>query len=204
MTRAVRLLAVSSIALASGFKPPHSIQRTAPAPLARLTSVEDLAVARASASPAEQVVVFFQNAKCRRCKATYARFEQLTRESTDADTRFFNIFVDDDATNRLACSQGIKYLPAIRVFSSNDDVDTCIVRCSSRGTGRVVSLSELREDLQACADDACAAPAAYADQPFVQVHATPSADLIYAALPVSFIYVMMERMGSIEADLFGI
>ena len=196
MLRLIIFLLGSSVA--NCFKAPNSVARHVP--IVRLACAEDLAVARAAASPSERVVVFFQALKCRRCRATHVRYEQLAREWPDADTHFFDIAVEDDEINRLATAQGIKYLPAIRVFTSGDDANAaCAVRCGSRGTGRVVNLSELRQDLQACMS--CDAEEG---QPTIQVHGTPGADLIYAALPVSLVYVLMERLSGIEADLFGI
>ena len=168
----------------------------------RVASLEELAVAKATSKAS---VVHFHSLHCRRCRATRASFERLAREWSDApSTRFFHVLVEDDATNQLAAEQGIDHLPAIRVYSSGGDAESqaCEVSCAPRGTGLTRNFADLREAVQACIQ-ACTACGRTGETPAedVQVYATPTADLVYAALPVSLVYVLVDKLGGIEADL---
>ena len=118
-----------------------------------------------------------------------------------------DVLVEDEATNQLAAEQGIDHLPAIRVYSrgAGAEAKACEVSCAPRGTGLTRNFADLREAVQACVQ-ACTACGRTDESPAeeVQVYATPTADLVYAALPVSLVYVLVDKLGGIEADLLGI
>ena len=171
----------------------------------RVASLDELTAAKTTA---EATVVHFHSLHCRRCKATRVSFDRLAREYSDApSTRFFHVLVEDEATNQLAAEQGIDHLPAIRVYSrgAGAEAKACEVSCAPRGTGLTRNFADLREAVQACVQ-ACTACGRTDESPAeeVQVYATPTADLVYAALPVSLVYVLVDKLGGIEADLLGI
>ena len=159
----MRLLLRCSFALlplvVHGWSSPSSLGKAVPTsllPLDLLASPAELKAVRSSASGS--IVVHFHAAKCRRCRATRAIFDRIAREWPDETTRFYSVLVRDDATNAMAVAEGIKNLPAIRVYAGTSGAEegaaegaampACVVSCTPRGTGRSRKFSELRDAIR--------------------------------------------------------
>ena len=200
----MRLLCLAALAaLSSGVS--FNVQNGLVTPTLRIASSADLEAARSSA---ETAIVHFHSLRCRRCRLTRARLARLAREWTHetSPARFLEVLVEDDATQRLASQYGIKHLPAVVVLgagsgaaTTEEAAEACVVSCAPRGTGHALAVSELRDAINACiacqqSEDGCAVPE-------LDEQTAAAADLIFTALPVSLVYVLIERLGAIQADL---
>ena len=127
----------------------------------------------------------------------FARLAQDWEEGADELT-FMDCAVDSDAMRMLAAAEGVKSLPAIRVYGGPQS-ESCVVPCGPRGTGPALSVAALREAVLSCT--ACKADDELAEG--LDLHATPANDLVFAFLPVSIVYVLIDKLGAIQQGFLG-
>ena len=113
--------------------------------------------------------------------------------------RFCHVLVEDEATRRLAVSEGVVRLPAIHVYS-DAGAGRCVVSCAPRASGPTLSLERLRDAVDACADE-CAVDDECAESTDAAA-SDPAADVVFAMLPISIVYVLFEKVAAVSADLF--
>jgi hypothetical protein len=196
---------VLPLALATPLRPTMPLAGATGVPAGRIQhlSPAELEDCRACLRDDTKLVVHFHQRGCSRCRLTRSRFERLAHSWHEGSVRFVDVLMDmkDPATQQLAASEGIETVPAMRVFGNN--AAACSVSCAPRGTGRAPSLEHLR----AMVDECCAACRTTQPDPLAghttpaSDRTTPAGDLIFAALPVSIAYVLLELTADISAEM---
>ena len=129
----------------------------------------------------------------RRCRLVSPLLQRLARD--DDTNRYYSVRAESGAGKEICINEGIRALPAIRVYQL--DGATCDVCLAPDGTGRVRGPAALRSAIHACARGECgeveAAP--WVIDPVIE-------PLAIAATVLAFVNVQSARLGSLLEELF--